>query len=85
MARVQSYLLKLQAQGRLVIPSAVRAALQVNEGDEIILLHDDQGFRLTTRTTLIQSALGSLARDDGRDLTQALLDDRRAEAEGKGW
>lgn len=79
------YSLKLQAQGRLVIPNSVRVELEVAEGDELILLRDEQGFRLTTRSNLIQSALGSLARDDGRDLTQALLDDRRAEAQGKGW
>ena len=34
---------------------------------------------------LIDAALGSLARDDGRDMTQELLDERQAEAQNKGW
>ncbi|CAM4443102.1 hypothetical protein [Deinococcus marmoris] len=37
------------------------------------------------REALIRSVMGSLARDDGRDVTQELLDERRAEAESKGW
>jgi len=85
MLKNQYYNLKLQAQGRLVVPTPVRAELQVAEGDEMILVKDDTGFRLTTRALLIQAALGSLAREDGRDFTQELLDDRRAEAEHKGW
>jgi len=85
MSKNQYYNLKLQAQGRLVVPTSVRAELQVAEGDEMILVKDDKGFQLTSRTVLIQSALGSLAREDGRDFTQELLDDRRAEAEHKGW
>lgn len=85
MTQSQYYNLKLQAQGRLVVPTSVRAELQISEGDEVILVKDEQGFRLTTRATLIQTALGSLAREDGRDFTQELLDDRRAEAERQGW
>ena len=37
------------------------------------------------RARLIDAATGSLARDDGRDMTQELLDERRAEARDKGW
>ncbi|OLV18381.1 hypothetical protein BOO71_0006238 [Deinococcus marmoris] len=37
------------------------------------------------REALIRSVMGSLARDDGRDMTQELLDEQRAEAESKGW
>ena len=37
------------------------------------------------RAELIDAATGSLARDDGRDMTQELLDERRAEARAKGW
>lgn len=85
MTQPQYYNLKLQAQGRLVVPTSVRAELQISEGDEVILVKDEQGFRLTTRAALIQAALGSLAREDGRDFTQELLDDRRAEAERQGW
>lgn len=81
----QYYDLKIQAQGRLVVPQAVRTELGVQEGDVVLLIKDEQGFRLTTRDALIAAALGSLARDDGRDMTQELLDERRAEARSKGW
>ena len=79
------YDLKLQAQGRVVVPQAVRAELGVQEGDDLLLVRTEQGFQLTTREALIKAALGSLARDDGRDMTAELLDERQAEARGKGW
>lgn len=85
MTQSQYFHLKLQAQGRLVVPTAVRAELQVGEGDEVILLRDDHGYRLTTRAALIEAATGSLLREDGRDLTQELLTERRQVAEEKGW
>lgn len=85
MSQSQYFNLRLQAQGRLVVPTAVRADLQVKEGDEVILVKDEQGYRLTTRAALIEAATGSLARQDGRDLTQELLSERRQEAGEKGW
>lgn len=85
MSQPQYFHLKLQAQGRLVVPTLVRAELGVGEGDEVILLKDDQGYRLTTRAALIEAATGSLFREDGRDLTQELLAERRQAAEEKGW
>jgi AbrB family transcriptional regulator (stage V sporulation protein T) len=85
MSQTQYYNLKLQAQGRLVVPTAVRADLHVQEGDEVILVKDGQGYRLTTRAALIEAATGSLAREDGRDLVRELLDERQQEARAKGW
>lgn len=85
MIQPQYFNLKLQAQGRLVVPTAVRADLQLQEGDEVILLKDDQGYRLTTRATLIEAATGSLLREDGRDLTEELLSERRQDAQDRGW
>lgn len=85
MSRPQYYNLKLQAQGRLVVPTAVRTELHVQEGDEVILVREEQGYWMTTRAALIEAATGSLAREDGRDLTQELLSERRQEAEEKGW
>ncbi|CAM3909941.1 hypothetical protein [Deinococcus frigens] len=47
---------------------------------------EDQGdLSDAEREALIQSVVGSLARDDGRDMTQELLDERREEAKNKGW
>lgn len=85
MTQSQYFNLKLQAQGRLVVPTAVRAELGVGEGDEVILLKDSHGYRLTTRASLIEAATGSLFREDGRDLTGELLAERRQAAGEKGW
>lgn len=79
------YDLKLQAQGRVVVPQAVRTDLGVREGDDLLLVKTDDGYRLTTRQALLRAAVGMLARDDGRDMTQELLDERRQEAQAKGW
>lgn len=82
-----TYNLKLQAQGRIVVPTDVRTELGVQEGDELILVKEDFGYRMTSRRLLAESLYGSLqkAEDDFRDFTQELLDDRKAEADRKGW
>lgn len=87
MTFVNAYHLKIQAQGRIVVPNDVRTELGVNEGDELILVKEDYGYRMTSRRLLAESLYGSLRKAEGdeRDLTQELLDDRKAEAEGKGW
>lgn len=82
-----TYNLKLQAQGRIVVPTDVRTELGVQEGDELILVKEDFGYRMTSRRLLAESLYGSLqkAEDDFLDFTQELLDDRKAEADRKGW
>ena len=85
MTQIQYYNLKIQAQGRVAVPTAVRADLNVQEGDEVLLVKDAHGYHLTTRQALIEAATGSLARADGRNLTQELLDDRAQDAAGKDW
>ncbi|CAM3716659.1 SpoVT-AbrB domain-containing protein [Deinococcus saxicola] len=85
MATNAYYDLKVQAQGRVVVPQAVRAELGVQEGDDLLLVRTEQGYQLTTREALIEATVGMLARDDGRDMTQELLDERRKEAREKGW
>lgn len=84
---VHTYNLKLQAQGRIVVPTDVRTELGVQEGDEVILVKEKYGYRLTSRRLLAASLYGSLKKAEGeeRDFTQELLDDRKAEAERKGW
>lgn len=88
MTTTSAYHLKIQAQGRVVVPTDVRADLGVQEGDELILLRDEHGYRLTSRRLLVLELQGSLRKTGAaaeRDLTQELLDDRRAEAASKGW
>lgn len=88
MTSSHAYHLKLQAQGRLVVPADVRTALGVQEGDELILLEEEHGYCLTSRRRLALELKGSLKKTGkaaDRDLTQELLDDRRAEAAKKDW
>lgn len=84
---INTYNLKLQAQGRIVVPTDVRTELGVQEGDELILVKEEYGYRLTSRRLLAESLYGSLNKVEGdeRDFTQELLDDRKAEAQGKDW
>ena len=49
---VQTYHLKIQAQGRVVVPSDVRGELGVSEGDELILVQQEHGYHLTSRRHL---------------------------------
>lgn len=82
----RAYNLKLQAQGRVVVPSAVRAELGVQEGDELILLREAGGYRLTSRRVLARALYGSLGKPSGApDYTAELLAEREAERQAKDW
>ncbi|TSA84703.1 AbrB/MazE/SpoVT family DNA-binding domain-containing protein [Deinococcus detaillensis] len=88
MTAQHAYNLKIQAQGRVVVPADVRTELGVKEGDDLILLKDEGGYRLTSRRLLVRSLRGIVKKTgeaEGRDLTGELLGDRRAEAAQKGW
>lgn len=85
MTTISAYHLKVQAQGGVVVPTDIRTDLGVQQGDELILLKEENGYRLTSRRLLALELQGSLKNPLGRDLTQELLDDRRAEAAKKGW
>ncbi len=76
---------ELGANARVVIPLEVRQALHCQTGDKIIFLVTDAGVQLTTRQALAERLHGALASDDGRDLTNELLESRRLEATAKGW
>lgn len=76
----RTYTSNIGAKGRTVLPQAVREALHVGEGDTLLYLETPEGIQLTTRRALVQRLAGSLAELDGRDFTQELLDERRAEA-----
>ncbi len=57
----------------------MREALDVHEGDTLLYLLEDGRVTLTTRNLLARQLAGRFKRDDGLNLTQALIADRRAE------
>lgn len=75
------YFGQLGPKYRAILPRGVRDALGVGEGDILLYVVDGKQVRLTTKHLLAQELYGSLAEEDGRDFTQELLDERRAEAQ----
>ncbi|PZA07650.1 MULTISPECIES: AbrB/MazE/SpoVT family DNA-binding domain-containing protein [unclassified Meiothermus] len=76
---------ELGTGGRVVIPAEMREALDLHPGDRLVLTLKDGRLELTTPKAILRKLHGSLAKDDGRDLTAELLAERREAAEGKGW
>jgi AbrB family looped-hinge helix DNA binding protein len=74
---------KLNANGRIVIPVAVRKALDLKPGDELIVRVEDGELRLSTRRQALARARRMIRQciPSDEDLTQSLIDDRRKEAE----
>jgi AbrB family looped-hinge helix DNA binding protein len=68
-----------------VIPAAVRKALDLRPGDELIMRVEDGELRLSTRRQALSRARRMVRRyiPDNEDLTQSLIDDRRREAGGE--
>ena len=73
---------KLNANGRVVIPAAVRKALDFRPGDELIMRVEDGELRLSTRRQALARARRMIRHyiPGDEDLTQSLIDDRRKEA-----
>lgn len=78
--KIRTHSSSIGVKGRTIVPQAIRKALRVEEGDTILYLETPQGIVLTTRQALIDRLTGAFAKDDGLDLTQELIADRRAEA-----
>jgi len=75
-------LTKLGEGGRLVIPSEYRKALGVDTGDELVLILEEGGLRITTPREGIRRAQ-ALVRSyipEGRRLSDELIEERRRES-----
>lgn len=72
----------LNENGRIVIPAAIRKALQIKTGDELLLHVEDGELRVTTRMQSIRRAQ-ELVRQyvpEGISLADELIAERRTEA-----
>lgn len=79
--------LTLGPGGRVVIPAALREAMEVSEGDALLAWVEDGELHLLSPRVgarQAQALLKSLLPGDGASLAGELIADRRREAEGEG-
>jgi antitoxin PrlF len=82
-ANVMSASVRINQQGRIVIPAECRAAAGLKPGDDLLIEVVGEGeLRLRTRARALKEAQAIVARylPKGRDLVQEFIDDRRKEA-----
>jgi AbrB family looped-hinge helix DNA binding protein len=74
--------LKVNENGRVVIPSAIRTALGIDVGDELIARVEDDELRITTVKRQIERAQRLVRKyvKPGRSLVDELIAERRREA-----
>ena len=74
--------LKVNENGRVVIPAEFRKALGINAGDEVILSWKDDELRITTMKRRIERAQRHVRKyvKPGTSLVDELIADRRREA-----
>ena len=79
---------RMGAAGRVVIPADVRRAMQVSEGDPLIVVPSDEGLLLMTPAQaarraqrLVREHIGRDAEGGCRPLSEELIQERRREAE----
>jgi AbrB family looped-hinge helix DNA binding protein len=77
--------LRLNANGRVVIPASVRKALGVEAGDDIILERNDDMFCLTTQQHRIRRAQGRAKKflTPDTSLADELIAERREAAKNE--
>jgi AbrB family looped-hinge helix DNA binding protein len=76
------YSVKLSEGGRVVIPAEVRRALEVREGDSLVLELKDGEVRLYSRREQLRRAQALFRQyiPEGVSLVDELIAERRAEA-----
>ncbi len=76
------YTVKMSEGGRVVIPAAIRKALELKEGDTVLWDLVDGEARLTTRRERLRRAQDLVRQyvPEGVSLVDELIAERRAEA-----
>ena len=73
---------RLGVNGRIVLPAAYRRALGVVQGDELVLILEEDALRIMSPAAAIKRAQALVRQyiPEGTRLADELLADRRAEA-----
>ncbi len=73
---------RMGAHGRVVIPAAVRERLHLRQGEELIVVVEEDGILLLTAEQAVRRAQAILRPyiKTGRSLSKELIRERRAEA-----
>ncbi len=81
-----SFTVELAARGRLVVPSAARKQIGLNEGDALVLtVEDDGSLRVRRLEEQVRRLQGAYKRaGGGRSLSAELIRERREEAKREG-
>lgn len=76
---------KINPNGRIVIPASFREALGVESGDEVVLRLENEELRITTQQQRIRKAQRLLANlvDPKRSLADELIAERRKAAKNE--
>jgi AbrB family looped-hinge helix DNA binding protein len=79
----QTYHLKVDSSGRIVLPADARARNHIAEGDTVVVVEDGNGLHVKTRDQIVAEAQAYFASFVPRDvlLSEELLQDRRSEIE----
>ena len=77
--------LRVNENGRVVIPAAFRRALGINAGDEVVLRMEDDELRITTLKRRIERAQRLVRKHvkPGASLVDELIAERREEAKNE--
>ena len=77
--------LRVNENGRVVIPAAFRRALGINAGDEIVLRMEDDELRITTLKRRLERAQRLVRKHvkPGTSLVDELIAERREEAKNE--
>lgn len=80
---METYRTVLAPGGRIVIPAAMRKAMGLEVGEEVLIRFEDGEARLFTRAQAIRRAQELVRRyvPEGVSLVDELLEDRRREVE----
>jgi AbrB family looped-hinge helix DNA binding protein len=79
----QVYNLKVDASGRIAIPSEARERRHISTGDTVVVIEDDSGLHIKTRDQLLAEIQAEFARKVPRGvlLSDEINEERRSEVE----